>query len=195
MWNRALSVFLALVFIISGTLLWLRNWPYAKKADLSSNISSAIVMSMRLSSGAFAHEGNIPSRHTCDGTNVSPPLSISDVPEGAKSLAIIMEDPDVPTTVRPDGMWDHWVVWNIASDTREIAENIAPGVIGANTGGKNAYTGPCPPDREHRYFFKLFALDTELALAPGAKKTQLLEAIEGHILTTAELMGRYERKQ
>lgn len=152
-------------------------------------------MSMRLSSGAFAHEGNIPSRHTCDGTNVSPPLSISDVPEGAKSLAIIMEDPDVPTTVRPDGMWDHWVVWNIASDTREIAENVAPGVTGANTGGKNAYTGPCPPDREHRYFFKLFALNTELALSPGATKADLLSAIEGHILTTAELMGRYERKQ
>lgn len=195
MWYRVLSLFLALAFVISGTLLWLKYWPYAGKTDLSSNVSSAIPMSMQLSSGAFAHEGRIPQRYTCDGGNISPPLSVIDAPTNTRTLALIMEDPDVPHALRPDGMWDHWVLWNIAPETSEIAENTAPGVAGVNTGGKNAYTGPCPPDREHRYFFKLFALDTKLMLSPGATKADLLQAMEGHVLETAELVGRYERRQ
>jgi hypothetical protein len=105
-----------------------------------------------------------------------------------------MEDPDVPKNLRPDGMWDHWIVFNIPPDTREIPEGQEPrGTPGSGTKGNLDYFGPCPPDREHRYFFKLFALDRMLDLKEKAKKSELEKAMEGHILEKAELMGRYER--
>ena len=149
---------------------------------------------MLLSSPAFSHEGQIPSRYTCDGDNISPPLTIGDVPDGAKSLVLLMDDPDVPKHIREDGMWDHWVVFNILPNTTEILEGQnPPGVLGNNTRGVLGYGGPCPPDREHRYFFKLYALDSMLDLSEGASKTDVLTAIEGRVLTEAVLMGRYER--
>jgi len=149
---------------------------------------------MKLASGAFEEGGKIPSKYTCDGDNISPPLKISDVPSGAKALALIMEDPDVPKHLRPDGMWDHWVVFNIPPDTKEIPEGREPpGVHGQGTGGNENYVGPCPPDREHRYFFKLFALDRELNLQAKTGKADVEKAMEGHILEKTELMGRYER--
>jgi hypothetical protein len=149
---------------------------------------------MNLSSPAFQHGGKIPSKHTCDGPNISPPLKIEGVPEGTKSLVLIMDDPDVPKSIRPDGMWDHWVVFNIPPDLKEIPEGKEPpGVPGVGTGGNTTYFGPCPPDREHRYFFKLYALDKTLDLPPKATKAQVEKAMEGHILAKAELMGRYER--
>ena|SRR3989338_3390981 len=150
---------------------------------------------LELSSPAFSHDGAIPSRYTCDGENISPPMTISGVPDGTRTLALIMEDPDVPRTIRSDGMWDHWVLWNIAPDISEISENTAPGMAGANTGGKHAYAGPCPPDREHRYFFTLYALDNELTLESGASKAALLQAIEEHVLARATFMARYERQR
>ena len=106
-----------------------------------------------------------------------------------------MDDPDVPTSIRSDGVWDHWLVWNIPPTTTEIPEEgPTPGVVGRNTSGRHEYGGPCPPDREHRYFFKLFALDRELDLpAAHATKEQIIAAMEGHVLASAELMGRYER--
>lgn len=151
---------------------------------------------MKLESSAFKHEGAIPSKYTCDGENISPPLKISDATEGAKSLVLIMDDPDVPKSIRPDGMWDHWLVWNIPPETTEILEGQEPqGTIGKNTGGKFGYQGPCPPDREHRYFFKLYALGTTLDLSPATTTKKDLEAaMEGHILDQAELMGRYNRQ-
>lgn len=149
---------------------------------------------MRLTSSAFEHGGKIPSRHTCDGANVNPHLRIQDVPSGAKSLVLIMDDPDVPKAIRPDGMWDHWVVFDIPPDLREIPEGKEPpGVAGVGTGGNTTYFGPCPPDREHRYFFKLYALDAKLGLPARSTKAQVEKAMEGHILAKAELMGRYER--
>ena len=164
---------------------------------------------MRLESPIFEHKGSIPSKYTCDGENISPPLKISGVPEGAKSLVLIMDDPDVPKSIRPDGMWDHWLTWNIPPETAEIPEGQdlpalpdrqAGGrqgrwVVGKNTGGSFGYRGPCPPDREHRYFFKLYALDTTLDLpADTTTKADLEKAMEGHILSQAELMGRYNRQ-
>ena len=150
---------------------------------------------MKLSSSAFAESGKIPSKYTCDGDNINPPLEISDVPSTTKSLALIMEDPDVPRDLRPDGMWDHWIVFNIPPGTAEIPEGQEPpGTHGAGTSGNQNYFGPCPPDREHRYFFRLFALDSELDLQEKATKPELEKAMEGHILEKAELMGRYERK-
>lgn len=149
---------------------------------------------MKLTSPAFEHDGKIPSKYTCDGENVNPMLRLSEIPEGARSLALIMEDPDVPRNLREDGMWDHWVVFNMPPDLAEIQEAAEPqGVGGVGTNGQTGYLGPCPPDREHRYFFKLFALDTDLDLAEKSTKADVEEAMKGHILDEAVLMGRYER--
>lgn len=151
---------------------------------------------MRITSPAFGNNKTIPSLYTCDGNNINPPLRIDDVSqEAAKSLVLFMDDPDVPRAIRPDGMWVHWVIWNIPAGTVEILENSIPqGVIGKNTGGKAEYGGPCPPDREHRYFFKVYALDTVLSLPSGSPKADVEKAMSGHILDSAELVGRYRRQ-
>ncbi|MGH2414421.1 MAG: YbhB/YbcL family Raf kinase inhibitor-like protein [Microcystaceae cyanobacterium] len=149
---------------------------------------------MKLTSSAFEHQGKIPSKHTCDGENINPPLTISDIPTQAKSLVLIMDDPDVPKRLRQDGMWDHWIVFNLPASLTEIKEGEEPiGTHGIGTSGSLGYYGPCPPDREHRYFFKLYALDTKLALPEKATKQQIETVMEGHILEKTELMGRYER--
>jgi Raf kinase inhibitor-like YbhB/YbcL family protein len=151
---------------------------------------------MKLTSPSFQQGGKIPSKHTCDAQDISPELHISDVPARAKSLVLILDDPDVPVEVRKERMWDHWVVFNIPPSTRLIEENKQPpGTPGQNTSGALKYQGPCPPDREHRYFFKLYALDTLLNLPKGVTKNEVEEAMHGHILAHAELMARYERAQ
>ncbi len=152
---------------------------------------------MKLTSPAFAHNGKIPSEHTCDGANVSPELHISDVPAGTKSLALICDDPDIPDFVKQKfniTVWDHWVVFDMPANTVMIKENSQPGGIpGKNTSSGLGYQGPCPPDREHRYFFKLYALDTMLELPQGAAKADVEKAMQGHVLEKVELVGRYER--
>ncbi|MEK7614187.1 MAG: YbhB/YbcL family Raf kinase inhibitor-like protein [Patescibacteria group bacterium] len=150
---------------------------------------------MKITSSVFGNREKIPSKYTCDGGNINPELLISDVPEGAKSLALIMDDPDVPKAIHPEGIWVHWIMWNISIETKVIAENSAPdgAVVGANSRGNNKYAGPCPPDREHRYFFKLYALDTTLDLPVTTGKEGLLQATEGHVIGSAELIGLYER--
>lgn len=152
---------------------------------------------MKLTSTAFEHNGKIPSKYTCDGENAVTPLTVSDVPENAKSLVLIMDDPDIPDFVKEKysiDKYDHWVLFNIKPDVSTIDANTA-GMHGKNSGGNNAYTGPCPPDREHRYVYKLYALDVELDLPEGSSKQQVLDAIQGHVLAEAELIGRYERQQ
>ncbi len=149
---------------------------------------------MKLSSSAFIHEGAIPKRYTCEGKNINPPLTIQGVPSEAKSLVLFLEDPDVPACVRTDQMWDHWVLFNLPPETQEIAENsTARGIVGRSTSGEVQYEGPCPPDREHRYFFKLYALDRFLSLCKGATKHEVEVAMKGHILKSAVLMGRYDK--
>lgn len=149
---------------------------------------------MKLTSTAFQQGGKIPSKYTCDGQNINPPLQIADVPANAKSLALIMDDPDVPESVRKDRMWVHWVIYNMPAAATTIAENSQPkGTAGKGTGKTLAYQGPCPPDREHRYFFKLYALDTLLSLKEGAAKEEVEKAMKGHIIAQTELMGKYER--
>lgn len=149
---------------------------------------------MKLSSKAFSNGGSIPSLFTCEGKDINPALDISEVPEEAKSLALIVDDPDVPERVRKDRLWVHWVVYNIDPKTVKIAENAPPfAKFGKNSDQQKEYMGPCPPDGEHRYFFKLYALDTLLELPEGATKEELLHAMEGHILAKAELMGRYNK--
>lgn len=149
---------------------------------------------MKLSSPAFEHGGKIPSRYTCDGDNINPPLIFASIPPETRSLALIMDDPDVPKRLRADGMWDHWIIFNLPPNLTEIPEATEPpGIHGLGTSGNLAYFGPCPPDREHRYFFKLYALDQELPLTEKATKKEVEQAMSGHILAQAELIGRYER--
>lgn len=150
---------------------------------------------MKLSSPAFDHEGSIPRKYSCQGEDINPPLEITGVPKEAKTLALIMDDPDVPEWVRKDRMWVHWVVYNINPSLKKIEENAKPfGTLGKNTAGQKQYMGPCPPDREHRYFFKLYALDTMLELREGATKEELLKAMEGHIIGESQVMGRYLKR-
>jgi Raf kinase inhibitor-like YbhB/YbcL family protein len=149
---------------------------------------------MRLSSSAFKDGENIPSRFTCDGENISPALTFEDVPDSALSLVLIMEDPDVPKNLRPDGMWDHWVVFNVPPETPSFEEGVdPPGIVGLSTRNVNSYGGPCPPDGEHRYFFYLYAIDTMLDLPERSTKRQVLDAIDGHVIEKTKLMGKYIR--
>jgi Raf kinase inhibitor-like YbhB/YbcL family protein len=149
---------------------------------------------MKLESSAFKDGESIPAKYTCDGDNISPPLLISDVPTEAKTITLIMDDPDVPKSIRSDGVWDHWIVWNLPAGIERINEGERlPGVYGTTTSGRLEYGGPCPPDREHRYFFRLYALDSELTIKEGSDKKNLLDTMEGHVLDRAELMGIYKR--
>ena len=147
---------------------------------------------MQLTSAAFQNHGEIPSKYTCDGQNFSPPLQIAGIPEGTQSLALIVDDPDAPR-----GDWVHWLLWNINPSVNEIAENKAPAgaVEGTTDFGRTGWGGPCPPSGSHRYFFKIYALNGLLDLAPSAMKSDLETAMRGSILATAELIGTYERVQ
>lgn len=145
---------------------------------------------MKITSSAFQNNAKIPSKYTCDGENVNPPLEFVDVPSNAKSLALIVDDPDAPSKT-----WVHWVVYNIGTKTSEVKENSAPedGIEGITDFGKPGYGGPCPPSGVHRYFFKLYALDTTLDLPQNATKQMVEEKMKGHTLDKAELIGLYSR--
>ncbi len=149
---------------------------------------------MTLSSGVFENKGVIPAKYTCDGVNTWPDLHWAGEPANTKTFALIMDDPDaVPVAGR---VWDHWVLFNIPASVHQIQEGVVPqGVLGVNSSGKTEYQGPCPPNGEHRYHFKLYALDIELPLEAGVTKDQLLKALEGHIFGEAELVGLYNRVQ
>ena len=142
---------------------------------------------MTISSPVFEPKGQIPPKYTCEGVDVSPPLNIENIPTAAKSLALIMDDPD-----SPHGVFDHWITWNIPIE-KAIKENTVPGIQGKNGFGRNAYGGPCPGSGTHRYVFKLYALDTLLELKAGSDKKALEDAMKGHILATAELTGMYKK--
>ena len=146
---------------------------------------------MRITSSAFRDGQPIPARYTCDGDDAIPPLAFEDVPAEAASLVLIMDDPDAP-----GGTWDHWLIWNIAPQVRRIEEGKPPaGMFGKNSWGKTSWGGPCPPDREHRYFFKLYALDRMLHLREGSRKSELEKAMKEHVVAEAQLMGRYDRQR
>jgi Raf kinase inhibitor-like YbhB/YbcL family protein len=146
---------------------------------------------MKISTRAFSELRPIPERFTADGDNVNPPLAISDVPPKAKSLALIVDDPDTPM-----GAWTHWLVWNIKSNTKAIPENTTPpgAIVGSNDASLPKYVGPSPPRGTHRYVFRLYALDAKLDLPPGADRDALDQALQGHVIAKAELLGRYARE-
>lgn len=150
---------------------------------------------MKLISSVFDEGAMIPSKYTCDGADVSPPLKWGELPDGTKSLALICDDPDAPV-----GTWVHWVYYDIPAETEGLPENVATnerpvegGTQGINDFRKIGYGGPCPPGGTHRYYFKLYALDIPLNLSSGATKKQLLKAMENHIIGQAQLMGKYRR--
>jgi Raf kinase inhibitor-like YbhB/YbcL family protein len=141
-----------------------------------------------LKSPAFENNKPIPVKYTCDGADVNPPLTIDGMPEETKTLVLIVDDPDAPM-----GTFDHWVVWNIPPTTRIIEENTVPGKEGLSSYRKHAYSGPCPPSGTHRYFFKVYALDTQLDLKLNSTKRDVEKAMKGHVLAEGELMGLYSR--
>jgi Raf kinase inhibitor-like YbhB/YbcL family protein len=127
-------------------------------------------------------------KYTCDGEAVNPPINVGNIPHGTQSLALIVEDPDAP-----GGTYDHWIVWNI-TPASGISENSNPGISGNNSSDKTGYHPPCPPDGSHRYFFHVYALDSELQLAPGSKKSELKRAMKNHLLGKGSVMAMYERE-
>jgi Raf kinase inhibitor-like YbhB/YbcL family protein len=143
---------------------------------------------LEITSAAFGEGATIPTKHTCDGENVSPPLSFAGAPDGTRSLALVVDDPDAPV-----GTFTHWLAWGIDPGAGDLAEGEAAPREGRNGFGTTGYVGPCPPRGRHRYFFRLHALDTELDLEPAADRDELERALGGHVLETAELMGTYER--
>ncbi|MFD2518734.1 YbhB/YbcL family Raf kinase inhibitor-like protein [Salinimicrobium flavum] len=147
------------------------------------------VSRLTVESPAFDHEQMIPQKYTCDGEDINPPLKITGIPPEAESLVIIVEDPDAP-----NGIWDHWLVWNIPP-SETIAENTLPGDEGINSFGRHDYGGPCPPSGTHRYFFKVYALKTSLNLKEGAKKQVLENAMKKNIIAEGELIGLYSKNQ
>ncbi len=145
------------------------------------------VTTMKLTSPEFQNNKSIPAKFTCQGEDISPRLVIEGIPDGTKSLALVVDDPDAPM-----GTWVHWVVYDIPVTSR-IDEDTIPGKQGMNNFGRKDYGGPCPPSGTHRYFFKIYALDKELNLQEGIRKSELEKAMEGHILDNAELIGLYKK--
>lgn len=189
-------------FSIALALLWFTMLVGTSQADttLSQN-NTENTMALTLTSPAFAHNGLIPAQFTCDSQDLSPALAWSDIPEGTKSLVLIVDDPDAPDPAAPQMTWVHWVLYNIPPQVAGLAEGIAPaqlpaGILeGINDWKRTGYGGPCPPIGVHRYFHKLYALDTVLPDLKQPTKTQLEKSMQGHILGHVELVGRYQRNQ
>ncbi len=165
----------------------------------SKDAKGGTPMTLQLNSPAFSDQETIPTLYTCDGKNISPPLAWSDLPPGAKSLALIVDDPDAPDPKAPKRTWVHWLLYNLPTETGGLTENVgaaglpAGTLSGLNDWGRPGYGGPCPPIGRHRYFFKLYALDTMLPDLDQPNKAVLLQALQGHILAQTELVGTYQR--
>ena len=194
----------ALVFVGFGALvilvgLVIVNQRFAATEHTRDGILVPMATSsLSLTSSAFKDGTSIPAHYTCDGKEASPPLTISGAPAGTKTFALIVEDPDVPKQILPAGVFLHWLVFNIPASISELLESAQVGVPGANSAGKNGYTGPCPPPQyepsEHRYIFTLYALDAELPLKAGASKDDVVRAMQSHVLGQTQFVGRYQRK-
>ena len=176
-------------------ILFLIFWSLHIQDGPHSKMIGKKVTAIELTSTAFEEGGMIPRQYTCDGPDISPSLTWTRIPDGTKSLALICDDPDAPA-----GTWVHWVIYNLPPNMKGLPESIPPykilangAIHGINDFRKFGYGGPCPPGGTHRYYFKIYALDTVMDLKPGATKAQLLKAMEGHILAKGQLMGRYRR--
>ncbi len=180
------------LFVLLACLLSFKDTPKSVYAETRGGAEPVI----QVKSGAFTDGAMIPRDYTCEGKDISPPLAWDGVPEGTKSLSVICDDPDAP-----GGTWVHWVLFNLPATVNELPQNIPPDKIlgngakqGINDFRRVGYGGPCPPPGgPHRYYFKIYALDTELMQAPGITKAALLKAMKGHILGKGQLMGRSKR--
>lgn len=175
-------------FLIFGIIIFLVILLIISQKKLQKK---EVLPTMNINSLAFKNGEFVPFKYTCDGVDVNPPLTISETPEGTKSLVLIVDDPDSPS-----GIFIHWLVWNIDPNTKEIKENSVPGgaVEGITSWGKLGYRGPCPFFGTHRYYFKVFALDEKLNLSEKATVKEVLKAMENHILGKGETMGKYIKK-
>ena len=175
-----LSLFFMILFLNCG------------KEGNSKDPGGTAMGTIAVTSTAFKEGGMIPGKYTCDDRDLSPQIAWTGIPAGAKSIALICDDPDAPA-----GTWVHWVVFNIPATVKELAEGMTALPAGAKQGindfRKVRYGGPCPPGGTHRYFFKIYALDTILTLKEGATKSELLKAMEGHVLAQGQLVGKYKR--
>ncbi len=157
-------------------------------------------MSLTLTSTSFQHEGMIPQRHTCEGEDISPQLAWTGLPANTQSLVLIVDDPDAPDPQAPKMTWVHWVIYNLPASAAQLPEGVAAADLpagtlqGLNNWMRTGYGGPCPPIGRHRYFHKLFALDTRLADLKNPDKAALEKAMQGHVLAHAELMGLYQKQ-
>lgn len=169
-------------------------------AALAAPAPGGAAMSMTLTSSAFAAGASIPAMYTCEGANVSPPLAWAGVPAGAKSLALVVADPDAPDPKAPRMTWVHWVLYDLPPDAKALREAVSARALpagtreGANDWGKTGYGGPCPPIGRHRYVHTLYALDAVLPDLGSPSRAKLLAAMEGHVLATAELIGTYQKR-
>lgn len=193
-------IFIVLLLVVLGALVLVMEQAQEDERSERPSPTSSKDSSMQdttqqdgnfsISSSAFEHTQNIPSKYTCDGEDMSPPLTITSTYEDIESLVLIMDDPDAPA-----GTWDHWVVFNIPPTSFELPEGTEPkGVAGVNSWERTGYGGPCPPDGEHRYSFRLYGVAEMLDLSEGSTKTQVEETMEGKVVRQAELMGRYNRQ-
>jgi hypothetical protein len=166
----------------------------------ADSVSTPPPTAFRVSSTSFAADAEIPAKHTCEGGDIAPALSWAGAPDGTKSFALIVDDPDAPDPAAPKTVWVHWVAYNIPADVSSIPEGTKAGGLpkgsldGLNDFKKVGYGGPCPPIGKHRYYFKVYALDTTLADLKRPTKAKLLEAMKGHVLASSELIGTYEKK-
>jgi Raf kinase inhibitor-like YbhB/YbcL family protein len=186
---------LMVVVLLSLAVMGCATRPQPTAQSPIANTPKEDKLEIKLTSMAFKEGAPIPRAYTCDGVNISPPLEWSGVPKTAKTLAIVCDDPDAP-----GGTWVHWVLYNLPAENIGLVENLpateklaAAGFQGTNDSRKIGYDGPCPPSGTHHYYFKIYALDSELPLKPGATKADLMKAMEGHIVVQGQLMGTYKR--
>ena len=184
---KQIIVILVFLLLIAGLFYYLSQ----RSGEKTSQLELKKTSNVKIESPIFENNSSIPSKYTCDGENINPPLKFKEVPEGTKSLVLIVDDPDAP-----GGTWVHWTVWNISPETGEVGEASVPegAIEGVPDFDKPGYGGPCPPSGTHRYFFKLFALDTILDIDSSSKVSALEKAMEGHILDQAQLIGLYKRQ-
>ncbi len=181
-----LITILIFLLVVGAGFWWLKSRP-----SLPSTPPAGTQLNpMEITSSVFENNQNIPAKYTCDGDGINPPLEFKDVSKEAVSLALIVDDPDASA-----GTWVHWTLWNIDPTTTGIIENSVPpkAIAGQTSSGQNVYGGPCPPSGTHRYFFKLYALDSKLSLSSFSLKEDLEKAMQGHIIKQAELVGLYSR--
>lgn len=189
MWHSRLKLGIVIIFLF-GIVIGYLLFQHKQQEPATTQQKTQMTMTLNITSPSFKTTEHIPSQFTCDGEGILPELIFSGIPEGAQSLALIMDDPDAPR-----GTFDHLVVWNIPPRTTGIKQSeTIPGTLGTNSSGKTGYVSPCPPDREHRYVFTLYAVDSILTLAKGATKNELMNALDSHIIAEGQLIGLYNRK-